>query len=83
MRKTVDEKLQKTLDERLAQSFKQVSDRLELVHKGLGEMQTLAQDVGGLKKVLSNVKSRGILGEIQLSRSNSRMDAKSTYIQRT
>lgn len=67
MRKTVDEKLQKTLDERLAQSFKQVSDRLELVHKGLGEMQTLAQDVGGLKKVLSNVKSRGILGEIQLS----------------
>lgn len=67
MRKTVDEKLQKTLDERLAQSFKQVSDRLEMVHKGLGEMQTLAQDVGGLKKVLSNVKSRGILGEIQLS----------------
>lgn len=66
MRKTVDEKLQKTLDERLAQSFKQVSDRLELVHKGLGEMQNLAQDVGGLKKVLSNVKSRGILGEIQL-----------------
>lgn len=66
MRKTVDEKLQKTLDERLAQSFKQVSDRLEQVHKGLGEMQTLAQDVGGLKKVLSNVKTRGILGEIQL-----------------
>lgn len=66
MRKTVDEKLQKTLDERLAQSFKQVSDRLEMVHKGLGEMQNLAQDVGGLKKILSNVKSRGILGEIQL-----------------
>lgn len=66
MRKTVDEKLQKTLDERLSQSFKQVSDRLEQVHKGLGEMQTLAQDVGGLKKVLSNVKTRGILGEIQL-----------------
>lgn len=66
MRRTVDEKLQKTLDERLAQSFKQVSDRLELVHKGLGEMQNLAQDVGGLKKVLSNVKTRGILGEIQL-----------------
>lgn len=66
MRKTVDEKLQKTLDERLAQSFKQVSDRLEQVHKGLGEMQNLAQDVGGLKKVLSNVKTRGILGEIQL-----------------
>jgi DNA recombination protein RmuC len=67
MRKTVDEKLQKTLDERLSESFKQVSDRLEQVHKGLGEMQTLAQDVGGLKKVLSNVKTRGVLGEIQLS----------------
>lgn len=67
MRKTVDEKLQKTLDERLSESFKQVSDRLEQVHKGLGEMQSLAQDVGGLKKVLSNVKTRGVLGEIQLS----------------
>lgn len=66
MRKTVDEKLQKTLDERLSESFKQVSERLEQVHKGLGEMQNLAQDVGGLKKVLSNVKTRGVLGEIQL-----------------
>lgn len=66
MRQTVDEKLQKTLDERLAQSFAQVSERLEQVYKGLGEMQTLANGVGDLKKVLSNVKTRGILGEIQL-----------------
>lgn len=66
MRVTVDEKLQKTLDERLAKSFEQVSARLEQVYKGLGEMQTLANGVGDLKKVLSNVKTRGILGEIQL-----------------
>lgn len=66
MRITVDEKLHKTLEERLSQSFKIVSERLELVHKGLGEMQHLAVGVGDLKKVLSNVKTRGILGEIQL-----------------
>jgi DNA recombination protein RmuC len=66
MRATVDEKLQKTLEERLGQSFKLVSDRLEQVYKGLGEMQTLATGVGDLKKVLSNVKTRGILGEYQL-----------------
>lgn len=66
MRRTVDEKLQKTLDERLKQSFSLVNERLEQVHKGLGEMQTLATGVGDLKKVLSNVKTRGILGEIQL-----------------
>lgn len=66
MRQTVDEKLQKTLDERLKQSFSLVNERLEQVHKGLGEMQTLATGVGDLKKVLSNVKTRGILGEIQL-----------------
>ena len=66
MRATVDEKLHKTLEERLSQSFKMVSERLELVHKGLGEMQSLAVGVGDLKKVLSNVKTRGILGEIQL-----------------
>lgn len=66
MRLTVDEKLQKTLNERINQSFKIVSDRLEQVYKGLGEMQTLAAGVGDLKKVLSNVKTRGILGEIQL-----------------
>jgi DNA recombination protein RmuC len=67
MRKTVDEKLQKTLETRLAQSFELVSKNLESVHKGLGEMQQLAVGVGDLKKVLSNVKTRGILGEIQLS----------------
>ncbi|MBF0633492.1 MAG: DNA recombination protein RmuC [Nitrospinae bacterium] len=66
MRHTVDEKLQGTLDKRLGESFKQVSDRLEQVHKGLGEMQTLATGVGDLKKVLSNVKTRGTWGEVQL-----------------
>lgn len=68
IRHTVDEKLQKTLDERVSESFKIVSQRLEQVYKGLGEMQTLAAGVGDLKKVLSNVKTRGIFGEIQLSR---------------
>ena len=67
MRITVDEKLQKTLNERLGQSFEIVSRQLETVQKGLGEMQILAQDVGGLKKVLSNVKMRGGIGEVQLS----------------
>lgn len=67
MRATVDEKLQKTLNERLALSFDSVGKQLESVQKGLGEMQTLAQDVGGLKRVLSNVKMRGGLGEVQLS----------------
>lgn len=66
IRETVDEKLQKTLEERINRSFKTVSERLEQVHKGLGEMQNLATGVGDLKKVLSNVKTRGILGEIQL-----------------
>jgi DNA recombination protein RmuC len=66
MRRTVDEKLQGTLDKRLGESFKQVSDRLELVHKGLGEMQTLASGVGDLKRVLTNVKTRGTWGEMQL-----------------
>ena len=66
MRKTVDEKLHDTLEKRLGESFKQVSDRLEQVHKGLGEMQNLAIGVGDLKKVLSNVKTSGILGEYQL-----------------
>ena len=66
MRKTVDEKLQQTLESKMNESFKMVSDRLEQVYKGLGEMQTLAVGVGDLKKVLSNVKTRGILGEIQL-----------------
>jgi DNA recombination protein RmuC len=66
MRATVDEKLQTTLDERLGQSFKQVADRLEQVHKGLGDMQTLAIGVGDLKRVLTNVKRRGTWGEMQL-----------------
>lgn len=66
MRMTVDEKLQKTLDDRLTKSFGLVNERLEQVYKGLGEMQNLAVGVGDLKKVLSNVKTRGILGEIQL-----------------
>lgn len=66
MRKTVDEKLHQTLEKRLGESFKLVSDRLEAVHKGLGEMQTLAAGVGDLKKVLSNVKTRGTWGEVQL-----------------
>lgn len=66
MRKTVDEKLQGTLEKRLGESFKLVSDRLEQVHKGLGEMQTLAVGVGDLKKVLTNVKTRGTWGEVQL-----------------
>jgi DNA recombination protein RmuC len=66
MRKTVDEKLQTTLEKRLGESFKQVSDRLEQVHKGLGEMQNIATGVGDLKKVLTNVKTRGVLGEYQL-----------------
>ncbi|WP_431096968.1 DNA recombination protein RmuC [Polaromonas aquatica] len=67
MRKTVDEKLQTTLEARLGESFKQVADRLEQVHKGLGEMQSLAQGVGDLKHLLTNVKTRGIFGEAQLS----------------
>jgi DNA recombination protein RmuC len=66
MRQTVDEKLQGTLEKRLGESFKQVSERLEMVHKGLGEMQTLATGVGDLKKVLTNVKTRGTWGEVQL-----------------
>ena len=66
MRHTVDEKLHKTLETRLGESFKLVSERLELVQKGLGEMQTLVSDVGTLKNVLSNVKSKGVLGEYQL-----------------
>ena len=67
IRITVDEKLQKSLNDRIGQSFRLVTEQLESVQKGLGEMQTLAQDVGGLKRVLSNVKTRGNIGEIQLS----------------
>ncbi len=67
MRETVDEKLQKTLEKRIGESFKLVSERLEEVHKGLGEMQTIATGVGDLKKVLSNVKTKGVFGEYQLA----------------
>src|SRR5690606_20222759 len=67
MRRTVDEKLHETLEKRLGDSFKLVSDRLEAVHKGLGEMQSLAAGVGDLKRVLTNVKTRGTWGEVQLS----------------
>ncbi len=67
MRVTVDEKLHATLEQRLGESFKQVADRLEQVHKGLGEMQSLARDVGSLNRVLTNVKTRGIFGEVQLA----------------
>ncbi|MDM0013817.1 DNA recombination protein RmuC [Variovorax sp. J22P168] len=66
MRRTVDEKLQTTLETRLGESFKQVADRLEQVHKGLGEMQSLAVGVGSLQRVLTNVKTRGVFGEVQL-----------------
>ena len=68
MRRTVDERLHATLEQRLGESFKLVSDRLEAVHKGLGEMQSLAAGVGDLKRVLTNVKSRGTWGEVQLAR---------------
>jgi DNA recombination protein RmuC len=67
MRATVDEKLHATLEQRLGESFKQVAERLEAVHKGLGEMQTLARDVGSLNRVLTNVKTRGLFGEVQLA----------------
>jgi DNA recombination protein RmuC len=67
MRATVDEKLHATLEQRLGESFKQVADRLDQVHKGLGEMQNLARDVGSLSRVLNNVKTRGIFGETQLA----------------
>lgn len=67
MRATVDEKLHATLEQRLGESFRQVAERLELVHQGLGEMQGLARDVGSLNRVLSNVKSRGVFGELQLA----------------
>lgn len=67
MRATVDEKLQATLEQRLGDSFKQVADRLEQVHRGLGEMQSLAKDVGSLNRVLTNVKTRGTFGEVQLA----------------
>src|SRR3954469_2324608 len=81
MRQTVDEKLHATLEQRLSESFKQVSDRLEQVHKGLGEMQNLAAGVGDLKKVLTNVKSRGGWGEVQLGALLGEMLTPSQYAQ--
>ncbi|MDD4066781.1 MAG: DNA recombination protein RmuC [Clostridia bacterium] len=80
MRVTVDEKLHKTLEQRLGESFKLVNDRLESVYKGLGEMQTLAQGVGDLKKVFTNVKSRGYWGEIQLSNILDQFLTKDQYV---
>ena len=80
MRQTVDEKLQTTLERKMNESFKQVSERLEQVYKGLGEMQTLASGVGDLKKLLSNVKTRGILGEIQLGAILSEILAPEQYL---
>lgn len=79
MRQTVDEKLQKTLEEKMNKSFSLVNERLEQVYKGLGEMQMLAVGVGDLKKVLSNVKTRGILGEIQLGAILSEILSKEQY----
>lgn len=81
MRKTVDEKLHSTLEKRLGESFKLVSDRLDLVHKGLGEMQNLANGVGDLKKVLSNVKDRGTWGEYQLGNILEQVLTKEQYAQ--
>jgi DNA recombination protein RmuC len=81
MRAIVDEKLQATLEQRLGQSFKQVSDRLEQVHRGLGEMQSLAAGVGDLKKVLTNVKSRGGWGEVQLGTLLSEMLTPTQFVQ--
>lgn len=80
MRVTVDEKLHKTLEQRLGESFKLVNDRLESVYKGLGEMQNLAQGVGDLKKVFTNVKSRGYWGEIQLSNILDQFLTKDQYV---
>ncbi|WP_242912912.1 DNA recombination protein RmuC [Brevundimonas pishanensis] len=83
MRATVEEKLQGTLEQRLGESFKQVSDRLEAVHKGLGEMQSLANGVGDLKRVLTNVKTRGGWGEMQLGAILEEMLAPEQYVSNT
>jgi len=79
MRETVDEKLHATLEHRLGESFRQVSERLEQVHKGLGEMQTLASGVGDLKKVLTNIKTRGMFGEVQLANLLEQVMAREQY----
>src|SRR5437764_15206254 len=79
MRQTVDEKLQATLETRLGESFRLVSERLEQVHKGLGEMQNLASGVGDLKRVLGNVTTRGAWGEVQLENLLSQMLSQEQY----
>jgi DNA recombination protein RmuC len=79
MRETVDEKLHATLEQRLGESFRQVSERLEQVHRGLGEMQTLASGVGDLKKVLTNIKTRGMFGEVQLGNLLEQVMAREQY----
>ncbi|MBW6460483.1 MAG: DNA recombination protein RmuC, partial [Bacteroidales bacterium] len=81
MRATVDEKLQTTIEKRFSESFKMISERLEQVHKGLGEMQNLASGVGDLKKVLTNVKTRGTLGEIQLGAILEQILSSEQYVQ--
>ena len=81
MRQTVDEKLSRTLNDRLAASFKQVSEQLEAVYKGLGDMQSIAAGVGDLKRVLGNVKTRGILGEVQLGAILSQILAPEQYVE--
>lgn len=81
MRATVDEKLHATLEQRLGQSFQLVSERLELIHKGLGEMQTLASGVGDLKKVLTNVRARGAWGEVQLATLLDQLLTKEQYLE--
>lgn len=80
MRETVDEKLQSTLEKRLNESFKMVSERLEMVHKGLGEMQNLASDVSDFKRVLTNVKTRGTWGEVQLENLLEQIFIKDHYV---
>lgn len=79
IRQTVDERMQKSLDSKLTQSFSLVNERLEQVYKGLGEMQQVAEGVGDLKKILSNVKTRGILGEVQLETILSEILTKDQY----
>lgn len=83
IRATVDEKLQNTLDERLSNSFKQVRESLDRVYRGIGEMQGLAQDVGDLRKIMTNVKSRGIIGELQLGSILEQIMAPGQYLENT
>src|SRR4029077_6279814 len=81
IRKTVDEQLQTTLTERVTNSFKKVHDQLEQVYRGLGEMQKLADGVGDLKRVLTNVKTRGVFGEVQLGSLMEQMFSPDQYVE--